>query len=234
MSGGPPQYRYTIGTPSPEPGRITTSPRELRDIGIAYAVLTADIFLILSGSTLLSQASGIGFVWSLPTLILAAVAALTGFLLHELAHKIAAERRHAWAEFRMFPGGLVLSLFTSLLGFLFAAPGATVVGGMRSTREWGETSLAGPLTNFGFAASFFAASDLVGITGSLGVVYQALVILAFFNGWFATFNLIPLGPLDGRKVLGWSPFAWTASIVGSGVVTILAFGTNILGHPLFV
>lgn len=238
MSRNVPPYYYSASSASPiSPGRVTTSRVELEHIGIAYVVLTFDLWLILSGSSLLGQASGFGFGLDWSIVALAAAAALTGFLCHELAHKIAAQRRHAWAEFRMFPMGLVLSVFTAFLGFLFAAPGATVVGGMRDLKEWGETSLAGPLTNLGFGFAFFAAAYGLGASGAIGLsgfAFYALTVLAFFNAWFAAFNMIPLGPLDGRKILAWSAVRWTLTIIASAALAVLAYATLYLSRPLFI
>ena len=33
------------------------------------------------------------------------------------------------------------------------------------------------------------------------------------NAWLATFNLIPLGPLDGTKILAWSKGVWALLLV---------------------
>ena len=41
------------------------------------------------------------------------------------------------------------------------------------------------------------------------------------NGYLAFFNLIPLGILDGAKVIKWNPLIWFVTI---GVSAIMAFG----------
>ena len=160
MSVPPPyrvQYSYTTGAPL-QPARITTSRTELVQLGIAFAVLTLDFTLILGYGGLLFSGST-GFAAISPTIIIVAAAAgLTAFVAHEMAHKISAQRHGCWAEFRYAPMWLLFSIFSSFLGFLWAAPGATVVGGMADARDWGRTSLAGPLTNIGFAAAFYAGA----------------------------------------------------------------------------
>ncbi|MCI4360605.1 MAG: hypothetical protein L3J91_02790, partial [Thermoplasmata archaeon] len=157
----------------------------------------------------------------------AALAALTGFVAHEMAHKVVAQRQGFWAEFRMSPAGLLFSLATALIGFLFALPGATVIGGMGDVREWGRTSVAGPATNLVFGGAFLGAAFAVGQVWNAPDLWASLMFLAFVNGVFAAFNLLPFGPLDGRKVLRWSRAVWTLSFglallfIGSVLVVLL-------------
>jgi Zn-dependent protease len=216
------QYSYTptpVGRTAPVRGQITTSPKELRDISIAFVVLTLDIlFVLLGGAAGLIDVGPSAVV--LQIVAVAAAAALTGFVAHEMAHKFSAQRRGYWAEFRMSPAWLLFSLVVSAFaGFLFAAPGATVIGGMGSREDWGRTALAGPLTNIGFATAFYAGAVVLIDVGSLAAVW--LLFLAFINGWFATFNLIPFGPLDGRKVISWNAGIWIGSIIVAGALAAL-------------
>lgn len=231
MTGRPVHYYWTTTTP-PTPGRVTTSRIEIRDIVIAFLVLTFDLVLIIGGGTLLAGGSALGAVSSAFLVGVAATAALTGFLAHELAHKVAAQRRHSWAEFRMFPMGLVLSVFTAFVGFLFAAPGATMVGGMYDARAWGRTSLAGPATNLAFATAFFASAYGSATLGGGALLLYGLILLAFFNAWFAAFNLIPFGPLDGRKVYQWSAPIWGGAMALSAVAAVIGYLSLLSGHLL--
>jgi len=199
---------------------------------IAFVVLTVDIAIVETG--LLGQVEFGGFNPGAVAAGLAfgAAAALTGFLAHELAHKVSAERRGFWAEFRMSPVGLLFSLVTAVFGFLFAAPGATVIGGMGSAPDWGKTSLAGPALNL-VEGSVFAAAGLAlnEFHGHVAAV-QFLVLLAFVNGWFATFNMLPFGPLDGRKVLRWSTPIWGTAFVVAAAFTGVVFLIVSYGWPI--
>jgi Zn-dependent protease len=206
---------------------VRTSRTEILHIGIAFAVLTFDLAFLFSGTSVLFGVGGLGLSassWALYVAV-AAVAAVTGFLAHELAHKVVAQRRGYWAEFRMSLMGLALSFVTVfLLGILWAAPGATVVSGMSpADREgWGRTSIAGPLTNVAFAGAFYLGSIALFVRGA-GDLFGWLLLLAFINAWFATFNLIPWGPLDGRKVLHWNTGVWLAAIVGTGALAAVCW-----------
>jgi Zn-dependent protease len=216
MSSG--RYTYSVWTPAAPPlATHPTSRTELVHIAIAFLVLTFDLVVILSGRGLLlgTGSTGLFAPISVYFVLLAAAAALTGFIAHEMAHKLVARRLGYWAEFRMWPFGLFLSILTSLSGFLFAAPGATMVNGMdpRDVRGWGETSVAGPIANLLFATGFYAASLATFRLNSS--VWGALLFLALINTLFATFNLLPLGPLDGAKVFRWSKGRWAVAFVVS-------------------
>jgi Zn-dependent protease len=232
-------YTWTPARPlvRQKPG-VSTSRTEVLHLLAAYAVLTFDLLFLFSGSSVLFGTSGVGLLSSttLELLAIAATAALTAFVCHELAHKIVAERRGFWAEFRMSVIGLAMSFVTVfLLGVLWAAPGATVVSVNPADREtWGRTSLAGPMTNVAFSVGFYAAATAAFWYNE--PVFAWLLLLAFINGWFAAFNLIPIGPLDGRKVLHWNAGYWVAAIVGAGFLAVVSYlalyyyGTPLLGY----
>ncbi len=228
-------YTWTPSTPLVRQGRVTTSRTELMQIGIAYVVLSFCLLILLSGSSVLFGTGGSGLLSVTPVIVVvAAVAALTGFVAHEMAHKIVAQRLGFWAEFRLSPMGLFIAIFTAFLGLLFAAPGATMVGGINpaDTRNWGRTSLAGPLTNFGFGAIFY-----LGALGSYWLgssLVGAFLLLAYINSWFGTFNLFPIGPLDGRKVLRWSTAIWAGSLLLVGAFAVICYlAFFVYGTPTF-
>jgi Zn-dependent protease len=226
-------YTYTWPGEESVQNRVTTSAAEILQITIAYVVLTFDLVLIF-GNVGVYDAFDTSLVT--PDLVLVCViAAFTGFVTHEMAHKVSAQRRGFWAEFRLSPVGLVVSVVTAALGFLFAAPGATMIGGMEESdrEDWGRTALAGPLSNVTFAAVFYVGS--VGLFLANSPWYGWLLVLAFVNTWFAVFNLIPIGPLDGRKVLRWSTGVWVAVFVAVAVFTAaMAVALYVYGDPLFV
>ena len=232
MSSGTPIY-YSWAPAQPSMPRVSTSRTELVSILVAFVVLTFDLVIIISGSGLV-LGTGARFLSNVTfvEVVTAAVAALTGFVAHEMAHKIVAQRHGFWAEFRMSASGLVFSIITATLGFLFAAPGATVVGGMseRDLSNWGRTSLAGPASNVGFALVFYASSFVLFHVRSAW--YLPVLFLAFVNAWFATFNLLPIGPLDGRKVLRWSAAVWVVAFLTIGALAAVTYvGYFVYGSP---
>lgn len=220
--------QYWDGPPVREVHRIRTSRTEVLHLSIAFVVLTVDFVILQNylnpGSLFLHPEASTP--WATYA-ILGGAAAFTGFLAHELAHKVVAERHGLWAEFRASWAGLALSFVTANFGFLFAAPGATVVDGMGDLAEWGRISIAGPIVNLvagvGFLGGFWLVAPQVAAHPGYATLASGLGFLAFINSWFATFNLIPFGPLDGRKVWRWNKLLWVTTIAAGGLLTVAAF-----------
>ncbi|MBI4981020.1 metalloprotease [Candidatus Woesearchaeota archaeon] len=135
-----------------------------------------------------------------------------GFLLHELAHKIAAQRFGCMAEFRAFDQMLFLALgLAAVIGFTFIAPGAVMISGMITRRENGIISLAGPLTNYVLGLLFLG---LMFLLPPLGFIFS----IGFqINFWLGLFNMIPFLNFDGAKIMNWNTFIWLG-MVAFGVV----------------
>jgi Zn-dependent protease len=188
-------------------------PREWRDLGVAW-------FAITLAFTLVFRWAGM----SLPDFLLvfgvSAVTVGVGFILHELAHKFAAMHYGYWAEFRRDNLMLLVAVaMAALVGFVFAAPGATVIYGANlSRRENGWISASGALTNLLLAVPFIAlalaAGGLASVIGFMGWKV---------NGMLAAFNMLPFGPLDGRKVLAWNRAAFGVLIAGAFGLLLVSY-----------
>ncbi|MCK4717599.1 MAG: site-2 protease family protein, partial [Thermoplasmata archaeon] len=178
------------------PSKIRFSPREIRDILVALVVLTAAFAMILFSSTDFLDQAQRPYI----TLGTAAGAVVSGFFLHEMGHKFTAQRYGCWAEFRAWPMGLLFALLTSMGGFLFAAPGAVVISGSVNVERNGKISLAGPLVNMAMAGIFLPLSYIIS-SPSLHFVFGSIAFLNIFLGFF---NMLPMHPLDGSKVVKWN------------------------------
>ncbi len=181
--------------------------RELLDLAAAWVAMGVAFTLFLFGPDVVSSPA----VVELLAISMATVG--LGFLLHELAHKVAAVRFGQVAQFRADYGMLFLAVMSGIIGFLFAAPGAVVHRGRITEREGGLIALAGPATNVVLALAFGALA-LVPALATVGRLGAAI------NAFLAAFNMVPVGPLDGRTVLDWSPAAFGA---GMGVSLVLVY-----------
>ncbi|MBQ6218602.1 MAG: site-2 protease family protein [Methanosphaera sp.] len=155
-----------------------------------------------------------------------------GFILHELGHKFVAQKYGFYAEFRRSDKGLMLGIVTALMGFLFFAPGAVMIGsptGIISEEENGKISIAGPIVNIILALIFLgiqiSIQPLVTLSNIDMMVYlYFLSVIGFnINSFLALFNLLPIPPLDGSKVISWNLPIWLISIVISGLLTLSAY-----------
>ncbi|WP_292461068.1 site-2 protease family protein [Methanothermococcus sp.] len=145
--------------------------------------------------------------WFILQFIIAVFAVGSGFILHELAHRTVARHFGAWSEFRAWYEGLAIALVLKvLLGFTFIAPGAVYIyKDYLTTEENGLISLAGPLTNVVLAFMFYILN--IPLISSIGF---------HVNLFLAAFNMIPIYPLDGSKIISWNPLIW-------GVISIPLF-----------
>jgi len=153
--------------------------------------------------------------------VISVVTVGVGFVLHEMAHKFSAIRYGAWAAYRSWPMGLQLALISSLFGFVFAAPGATYIfSPYMGRRQSGMVSLAGPLTNVALAALFLLSWPLLFLLLPEAIASLALAQGVYINLWLAFFNMLPIYPLDGSKVLACSMPVWA---VTTGTLALLVF-----------
>ena len=219
----PPIYVYPS---TPKPG-VHFSGTEIRQLLVAILALSGaftvlfvrydiaylqepTILVLLFGVSLLSVGTGVG--------------------LHEIMHKVVAQRYGLWAEFRYDLRGLALAFVFAFVGFIFGAPGATWISGVVSREQNGRISAAGPVTNILLGAAFFAAFEaILPATGGAGFLVFALSEVAVVNVILGAFNLLPIMPLDGAKVWAWSKPVWVGLVAVVAVLLLAVFAPNVLG-----
>jgi Zn-dependent protease len=201
------QYTYNLGPPKRE-RHITTSPKELKHIGIAAALVIGIGFSMAL----------YGFSWGWTVIAVFAAVMTMSFLVHEIAHKVMAQRAGMWAEFRLTTWGAVLTLFSVFLPFKMIAPGAMMIGGQApSAKEMVKISIAGVITNMIFAATFLALAFGLPNSAYSGMLFFS----AYINSFMALFNLIPFGVLDGYKLFILNKTAWISAFIPSIVLTVI-------------
>ncbi len=192
--------------------------KEIRDLIISFIVIAL-------GFTILYSNGDYSHITLIFPIVMIGVG--VGFIFHELGHKFVAMHYGYYAEYELWPTGLLIALASSFFGFIFAAPGAVVIysNGMEEKTN-GIISIAGPIVNIILGLIFFL------ILGSLGnfvytetgaIVYLICVLGTRINFFLAAFNLLPIPPLDGSKVMAWSVPVWLITFTIAAIL-VLIFG----------
>ena len=190
---------------------IATSSKEIFDLLKAWLAIAFAFAILGTGAKFGNNFYGVLLV----TLLTVGL----GFLLHELGHKLVAQRYGCLAEFRSYDTGLVLAIAMSFAGIILASPGAVMIYGRINARKNGIISAAGPLVNLALAVFFVIMGIAAGNLGNKFVSYGISI-----NSWLALFNLIPYGPFDGKKIIDWSKrnyFILLALCIAMYVVSII-------------
>lgn len=166
---------------------------------------------------------------------------LVSMTLHEVMHGFAAywlgdDTAKAQGRLTLNPIKHIDPILTILLPVLLAVSGGPIFGGAKPVPfnpsrlkydEWGMAlvAIAGPLTNLVLAFVSFGAAVLIGdgvasSDGSLSLIGEVLLLSVRVNLGFLVFNMLPLPPLDGSRVL----YALAPEFVRRGMEEIEKFG----------
>jgi Zn-dependent protease len=133
-----------------------------------------------------------------------------------------AQKFRLWSEYRMYSWGLGLALFLGIFTpFVFAAPGAVIFRGKVRNFEIGRIAIAGPLANIVIAAITLPLYLFVFYETSISG--QIIGFICLINSFFATFNLLPFGPLDGFKIIRWNVNVWAISLITAITIMMVIF-----------
>ena len=195
-----------------KPGKFSRI--EVKHILISILVLTIAFSFWISRGLIFNQNLDL-IIRSIPY---AFAGVLTAFFFHELSHKFMAQKFGLWAEYRLFPLGLLLALVISVFtGYVFAAPGAVMFMGGARYHETGRIAMAGPLANIIVASVTLPLYFLLFET-QFGAIIGFICLI---NTILAVFNLLPFGPLDGVKIIRWNATVWVLLLIVA--IVILAF-----------
>ncbi|ABS54599.1 peptidase M50 [Methanoregula boonei 6A8] len=207
-------------------GNITR--REEYDLFAAWLAVSLSFAIIkLAPYGVLGPIQPVNPATALTYLVIALLTAGIGLVLHELAHKFAAIKFGFWAEFHKNNFMLLVAVaLAALVGFVFAAPGATVIYSTRpdgrtiNREENGMISAAGPVTNLVLCIPF---AVLIFATAPQSLLYQIGIFGVQINAMIAAFNMLPISILDGNKVLSWNIPAFVLLIAASFAVLVSSF-----------
>ena len=196
------------------------SSKEISDLSIATVAFTVALGFMFSNGVIGALNNPAGFIVGAARSLLTLAPA---FILHEIAHKVMAKRYGCWAEFRADPSGLRFGVILSALtGIVFMAPGAVMVLGRTTKAQFGRIALAGPVTNVALwmmGASLIIFGQLTGIRSH--VTDLLLITWVRGNGVLALFNMLPFGPLDGKKIKTWSDTVfWIWLSISAGTIYV--------------
>lgn len=148
-------------------------------------------------------------------IIIVLVVILISMTMHEAMHAYASnwlgdDTARLQGRLTINPIKHIDPFMTILLPLMLAISGAPVFGGAKPVPfnpnkvrgdEWGVAlvAIAGPLTNFLIAFMAFGIWTLV--NPQIGIINQFFVTAVYVNLGFFIFNMIPIPPLDGSRVL---------------------------------
>ena len=189
--------------------------REIKDLFFAW------ILLSIAFAILFTDIKEFAIMSFIVALLISALTAGIGFLFHELMHKYVAQRYGLFAEFQAFYKMIFLAIGLAFFGFIFAAPGAVFIHGYITKARNGKISVAGPVTNIVLAILFLIPLLLINFNSE---IINLFFDLGFrINALLALFNMIPVMPFDGAKVIAWNKKVFYVTVIVAGSLFLLSW-----------
>ena len=207
----PYEFKVTVQPPRPST-KFGFSTIEARDLVIS-ALLVSGVGLSMLGSGLFVRPPGL--------VIILVLAFTASFLIHEMAHKVTAQRYGLWAEFRLTLWGALITLVSIISPFFkIISPGAVMIAGVADKDTIGKTAISGPFTNMIICVGTLALTFIVPNNYPL---FEVVSFAAAFNAFIAALNLLPFGMFDGWKVFQWNKLVWALAFISSIAFTVETF-----------
>ncbi len=168
-------------------------------------------------------------------IVIVIVVILLSMTLHEAMHGFVSywlgdDTAKAQGRLTFNPIKHIDPFLTIILPVILALSGMPIFGGAKPVPfnpfnvRWGDwgaalVAIAGPLTNFVIAFVGFGVWVLFG-TPTSGLLYQVIHTVVLVNLGFFIFNIIPIVPLDGSRVL----YALAPDFAKRGMVAMERYG----------
>jgi Zn-dependent protease len=178
-----------------------------------------------------------GYIWAL---FLLSTFYMTAFLFHEFGHRQIAMHYGLQTKFRLLTFGMLLTLFSLIIGIssliigstlfpMLALPGAVVVLGLdKISRKTGLCKAAGPSVNLIYGVIILLIS--FAIPRQYYPLNYFFGYAAYFNFMLGSFNMIPLGILDGQNIWKWNKRVYISLIIP--LITLLILTLSLINAPV--
>ncbi len=190
-----------------------------------HFILGVSLIFIIGLMTFYPGLINTGYEWAI--FMLAGFYA-TAFLFHELGHRQVAVHFNLQTKFRLLTFGMILTVFGVVINIYMlisggssfpslALPGAVVVLGLsKIDRTTGLCKAAGPTINLVYGGILFIISFII----PMYPLNMLIGLAANLNFMLGTFNMIPIGILDGQNIWKWNKKVYIA-LCGSLLVLLI-------------
>jgi Zn-dependent protease len=208
------EYSISFGQPHQIQRKVYMSPKEAKHLAVAALLVVGIGFSMVFYNDFFGL---LGWTWTMAAVF--ALAITVSFLIHEMGHKVIAQRRGFWAEFRLTTWGAIITALSVISPIRLIAPGAVMISGPSQRKEIAKISIAGPSINIVLCSVFLGVSLVPSSWISL------FAIVAYINAIISVFNLIPFGILDGYKIYSYNKVVWAIAFAVAIAVAVPSYLT---------
>ncbi|MFX0106040.1 MAG: hypothetical protein ACFE75_11195 [Candidatus Hodarchaeota archaeon] len=193
-----------------------------------HFIIGVSLIFIIGLLTFYPSLINTGYEWAI--FMLASFYA-TAFLFHELGHRQVAIHFGLQTKFRLLTFGMMLTVIGVIFNIYslvsggasfpsLALPGAVVVLGLsKIDRTTGLCKAAGPTVNLVYGAILFIISFII----PNYPLNMLIGLAANLNFMLGTFNMIPIGILDGQNIWKWNKKVYLVLCVSLLVLLIITY-----------
>lgn len=181
-----------------------------------------EIWIIVVSSVLLGLAYIVSKklnMLSLDNLLLYCIMAGFIIIIHDLAHRYFAHKYRSVVEYKFWGLGTIIMFATALVfGLVYAVPARTIINdaSKMSPKEQAIVYLAGPAMSALFAIGFLFMLPVGGFLTTIGLLGISMNLLS------AVYSLMPVDPMDGKRVYNWKKLLWAGAFIPLVIIYIVS------------